>query len=163
MTPFAIQSYDVVLSVHIMAVVLGFGPTFAYAVMAALAHQDGGRNVPFYVRTIMRIDRYLVLPGMLVLLLTGLYLATLADGPYDLKDTWVSATFAILLGILALQFLVFAPGERRSLELAERDLGGGQGRLSPEYDAAAKRLAIAGSLAGVLVLVAIFLMTTKPG
>ena len=41
-----VQFYDVVLFFHILAVVLGFGPTFAYSAFIAIAGKDGGRAVP---------------------------------------------------------------------------------------------------------------------
>ena len=47
-------------------------------------------------------------------------------------------------------------------QLAERDAQAG-GARSAEYEQAAKKLAMFGSLAGLLIIVAIFLMTVKPG
>lgn len=53
-----------------------------------------------------------------------------------------------------------------STELAERDVvaaGNGAVTMSAEYQASVSRLAQLGGLLGVLVLVAVFLTTTKLG
>ena len=50
--------------------------------------------------------------------------------------------------------------------MAEREIeagGGGDVAMSEDYLAQARREGMIGALAGVLVLVAIFLMVTKPG
>ena len=62
--------------------------------------------------------------------------------------------------------MVLLPGERRMLELAERDIasaGSGEVLFGAEYEAVARRLAVCGGIASLLVLVALFLMATKPG
>lgn len=42
----AVQFYDVVVFTHVLAVVVGFGPTFAYAMFAAVAAR-GPRRLLF--------------------------------------------------------------------------------------------------------------------
>jgi uncharacterized membrane protein len=75
----------------------------------------------------------------------------------------VSATFLILIVLGGLLGGYFVPTDRRLAEMAERDLAGGTGEMSAEYQAGAKRIGAVGGLAGFLVLLAIFLMVTKPG
>jgi uncharacterized membrane protein len=96
---------------------------------------------------------------MVVVLLAGLYLAL---DRFSLGDPWISATFAILFVLFGLVGGVLIPADRRLVELAERDAKAGTGR-SAEYDAADRRAALFGSMALLLVVVAIVLMTTKPG
>ena len=72
---------------------------------------------------------------------------------------------AAVVVLLAFQFAFFRRIEHTLAELAERDIaaaGSGDVELSDEYWGASKRSAIGGSLAGVVVLVAIFFMTVKP-
>jgi hypothetical protein len=99
-----------------------------------------------------------------VILLTGIYQVAEDDGrDIGFGDPWVSATFAILIVLGGLIGGYFVPTDRRLAEMAERDLASESGELSADYQSGAKRIGAMGGVAGVLVLVAIFLMVTKPG
>ena len=56
-TTAAVQFYDVVVFFHIAAVVVGFGPTFAYAAYLTMAQREGGQAIPLVGRTIVFWDR----------------------------------------------------------------------------------------------------------
>ena len=160
----AVSSYDLVLAVHLLAVLLAFGPTFAYPFMQGLAQREDPRAVPYAMRVINRIDKTFVLPGMLIVLAAGIYLV--ARGPWSFGAPWVSAAFVIVIVLLALEVAIFLPTERRLIELSERDLaaaGGGEVVFGPDYEAAAKRFAVFGGMASLLVVVAVILMVLKPG
>ena len=161
-----IRFYDVVLAVHIIAVVLGFGPTFGYAIMAVVAGRTDPRSVPYMTRVVERTDRLLVIPMMFVILAAGLYLVLSDDGPYDFGTGWLDGTFGILIVLIGLQFFFFGPTTRKQRELAERDIaaaGDGEVTFAADTEAVNKRLGMVGGIAGLLVLVAIFMMTVKPG
>jgi hypothetical protein len=74
----------------------------------------------------------------------------------------VSASFLILIVLGGLIGGYFIPADKRLGAMIERDLAE-TGQPSEEYNAGAKQGAIFGPIAGILILVAIFLMTTKPG
>lgn len=163
MTLASIEFYDIVLFLHAAAVVLAFGPTFGYAFFQGFAERFFPRSIPNVMRTFGTVDRFLVIPGMLVILAAGVYLVL--EGPWDWEDTFVSVGLAGIVVLLVLQFAVLGRMERTLAELAERDIaasGSGDVELSDEYWAASKRSAIWGSLAGVLVLVILFFMVVKP-
>jgi uncharacterized membrane protein len=94
-----------------------------------------------------------------VILLTGFY--QVHKGGYSFGTFWISATFAILIVLGGLIGAYFVPTDRKLAAMAERDLADG-GELSAEYEAAAKRIGAVGGLAGLLVILAIFLMVVKP-
>jgi uncharacterized membrane protein len=156
----AVGLYEIAAAVHVLAVVLAFGPTFAYPFMQVAAEKREPASIPYFWRVQMRIDRVFVIPGAVVVLLAGVYLV--ATGPWTLAEPWVGSGLLIvgllLVGVLA----VLGPGERRAAELAERDLGTG-GELSDEYWAVSRRVAMAGGFASLLVVIAIVLMVLKPG
>jgi uncharacterized membrane protein len=163
MTLASIEFYDVVLFLHAAAVLLAFGPTFGYAFFQGFAERFFPRSIPNVMRTFGTVDRFLVIPGMLVILAAGVYLVL--EGPWDWEDTFVSVGLMGIIVLLVLQFAVLGRIERTLAELAERDIaasGSGNVELSDEYWAASKRSAIWGSLAGVLVLVILFFMVVKP-
>ncbi len=154
---FAILFYDVVLTVHIFAVILAFGVTFAYPFMAVAAQGGHLGDLAAMHRFQVFLTRRLITPAMVVVLVAGLYLAL---DRWELSDPWISATFAILIVLFGMVGAVFAPAERRMAELTERD---GAGAPSEEYQRLVRRMNVAGPLAGVLILTAVFLMTAKPG
>lgn len=146
--------YDVILSVHIIAIVLAFGVTFAYPILMPFI----GRNHPQVLGPIHeaqeRIGRYLIMPAGTVALASGLYLAADAD---VFGEVWVQVPMTILIILLGLGGAFFSPKERRAAELARQDPGGA------EYRAISGQIAKVGAASSLLVLVAIFFMTAKPG
>jgi uncharacterized membrane protein len=157
----AITLYSVVLSVHIMAVVVAFGTSFAYPVFMPWARRNHPRAMPVVHEMSDRLGKLVMSPAMVVVLIAGIYLASDADA---WSETWVTVPLVILIVIGGLGGMFFAPNARRLGELARRDLGeDGSGRLGAEYDALFQRVAVAGYAVCALVLIAIFFMTAKPG
>lgn len=154
----AIEFYDVVLFVHITAVVMAWGGTYTYPVIGALAKRHGVGDLVALHRFQLHLSLKWITPWMVVVLGAGFYLVI--DGPYSFSDGWVGATFAILIVMFGMVGAVIAPLERKMLALAERDLA--TGTPSAEYGQAEKKAVGAGIAAGLLIIVAIFLMTTKP-
>jgi uncharacterized membrane protein len=154
-----ITGYSVGLFIHVLAVVLAFGPTFGYGFFIAAAEANDPRSVPTVLRGVQQVDRFLVQPGLILILLAGIYM--LADADLDAGESWLSVGFAAILILFAMSHGFFRPNTRKALELAERDLGSGEA-LSDEYTQVARRLEAAGKLAGLLVAVAIFFMVVKP-
>ncbi len=158
LTP-AILFYDVVLFVHVFAVVLAFGVVFTYPMLDGFLRRTNPGDLAALHRMQAFLTQRFITPAMVVILVAGLYLAL---DRWSLGDPWISATFAILIAIFGLAGAVLGPTEKRAAELAERDLRAGGG-LSEEYERAAKKLMMFGSLGYLLVIVATFLMVTKPG
>lgn len=150
--------YKIALFLHILAVVLAFGPTFGYALLYSVMPQYP-RATPAVLAGVQKIDRYLVNPGMVVVLLAGIYL--LADGPWEASDAFISVGFLAIIALFALQHGFFIPQQRRAKELAERDLEVGDA-LSDEFMSLSQRIGRVGSAAGLIVVVTIFFMAYRP-
>jgi uncharacterized membrane protein len=154
----AVLFYNVVLAVHIAAIVIAFGATFAYGVMVAVFARTAPEGVPAFHRSQQRLDQVIITPFATLALVAGAYMAS--DRHYW-SETWVTVPLVILVVLMGLTGAFFIPHERRAAELAERDLAAGR-PFGPEYQAVSRRIAGVGALAGVLVLVAIFFMAAKP-
>lgn len=150
--------YKIALFLHILAVVLAFGPTFGYALFFSVAPQHP-RATPAILAGVERCDRYLVNPGMIVLLLAGIYL--LIDGDWETNAAFISVGFVAILVLFGLQHAFFQPQTRKARELAERDLEAGD-TLSEEFVSLSDRIGKVGGLAGLIVVVTVFFMTYKP-
>lgn len=152
--------YGVVLSVHIMAVVVAFGFSFAYPVFKPWARRYHPSSMPVIHDMSERLGKLVMSPAIVVVLICGIYLASDAD---VWSEVWVSVPLLILIVIGGLGGAYFAPRERKLAELARRDLGGsGTGTLSAEYDALAQQVSVAAYANCALVLIAIFFMAAKP-
>jgi hypothetical protein len=161
----AVRFYDVIVFVHVAAVLAAFGPTFAYPILQAVAERSSPRSLPFMWRSLTRIDLALLTPGAIVVLLAGIYLVLSSDGPWDWDDTFVGVGMVAIVVLLGLVHGVLRPTERKLAVLAERDIGAsGSGviSLSDEYWAASRRWGLLGSLASLIILVALFFMVVKP-
>jgi hypothetical protein len=118
----------------------------------AAARSDPAGRAAFHRLQGAVVQQVVAWAGALVLL-AGLYLTV--DGPYGLGEPWVGSTLLVLVVLLGLSGGYFAPRERRLAELAP---AGGEG-----YEALARQVATVSWVAAALVLVAVFLMTVKPG
>ena len=160
--PAAITGYEVGVFIHIAAVVLAFGPTFGYAFFQAVTERTNPRGVPTMWRATETTSNFLVTPAALIALAAGLYLTIDA---WDFGDLFVNVGLVAIILLLGLAHGFFRPQGRKAIELAERDIaaaGTGEVEFSDEYWAVSKRIAIVGSLAGIIILVTIFFMTVKP-
>jgi Predicted integral membrane protein (DUF2269) len=155
----SITAYGIGKFIHVLAVVLAFGPTYAYPVFAAVAQRLDPRSVPTVLRGIMATEKIFVIPGLVVLLAAGIY--SQAEGPWEGDESWLSVGYLAILLLLAMTFLFFRPRTKRALEIAERDLKDG-GELSADFEAISKRIALGGQIASVIVIVTIFFMVVKP-
>jgi hypothetical protein len=159
--PLAITFYDTVLALHIAAVVVAFGVTFTYPLLFALA-QRNPRHLAFAYRFEHAVTQRVLNPGLLVVLLAGIYLASKG---HDWGEFWVQWGFGAVIVIGAIAGSVLAPAERKLIELADRAVaaaGDGEITFGAEHDALVRRLQVAGTAASLLVLVTIFVMTAKP-
>ena len=165
MAPIAITGYEFSVFLHITAVVVGFGATFAEAVAFPVAMKTSARHLPYVHRLQLAINQYFVGPAMIVVLATGIY--QVADADFiDFSDFWISASFVIVLAIGAINGAYFIPTDRKLGAMVEREIeatGTGEPALSDEYQRSARTEGMVGALTGLLVIVAIFLMVDKPG
>ena len=153
-----ITGYSVGLFIHIAAVVLAFGPTFAYGIIFSVMPSHP-RSAPALFDAIRKVDNYLVNPGMLVVLIAGIYL--MSDGNWDGSEAFIAVGFFAIIALFGLEHAFFRPQGRKAQELAERDLKAGDS-FSAEFEAVSRRLGTVGPIAGLIVLVTTFFMTVKP-
>jgi len=154
--------YEVVLAIHIMAVVVAFGVTFAYPIMFAVAARHDPRGLPLLHRIEYTIERMLINPSLLLVVLAGAYLASKGHQWSQFFVQWGLGA-AIVIG--ALIGSVMIPTSKRAERIAERDVaagGGGKIELSEEYRALVGRLSRVGSLLCGLVLITILFMAIQP-
>jgi Predicted integral membrane protein (DUF2269) len=148
----ALRLYDVVLWLHITAVVTAFGALFAYPVfLHVVAGAPIAERAAFH-RSQIAFSKRVTGPAIGVILLAGIYLATDAE---VWSEVWVTVPVVLLFVIAGLGSTVLRRGEERLAATAEA------------HDEAAYGSALATArmwtwITLALVVVAIFFMTAKP-
>jgi small-conductance mechanosensitive channel len=158
----AVTFYDVVVWLHVTSVVIDFGATFAFGIYIALAIAKHPRSLPAVLEAQTAINRTVVTIGGVLVLVTGIYLAA---------DRWDFGYFFVTWGLIAIIVLLglvhgyFLPHDRRALEAARRDIEaspGDQVEFGEEFNRNSAASARMGPIAGVIVILTIYVMTAKP-
>ena len=158
----ATSAYDIALAIHVMAVVIAFGVTFAYPIMFAVTAGRDPRSLPLVHRIEYTVERTLVNGGLLVVVIAGIFLAS--DG-HLWSEFFVQWGLGAAVVIGAIVGSVMIPTAKRAEEAAARDVaaaGDGEIAMGAEYQALVRRLQTVGSSLSLLVLVTILFMVIKP-
>jgi hypothetical protein len=164
----AASFFDVVLAVHIMAVVFAFGATLAYPVLLGTITKADSRALPALYKALHAISTRVIMPGLAVVLICGIYMAS------DHKlwsEFFVQWGLGAVVVIGAVEGMLLSPNEKKLVQVADRDLAAspvrgqaGEGAFAPsaEHDALVKRIGATGALMDLIVLVTILFMAIKP-
>ena len=150
---------ELLLLLHIGSAIIGFGATFTFGVLGPLAGKTGGPQAVGMLKGIVKIEKTLVYPAIVIQPVTGVLLILeegLDNDFFSHYWLWV----AILIFVVAVYLAVFqqTPAVEKMIEMGES----GQAE-SPEFGAVAKQVATRGPILGVMLLVIIVLMVVKPG
>lgn len=147
----AVTWSEVVLTIHILAVVVAFGGALAYPVWFRLIRDRTPEQRAFFHGAQATLGKFLITPAMLVVFASGAYLAS----DLDLwGEGWVWIPAAITGVILLLGFGLLGPSEER---LAE-PVGGGD---EEGYESVLRRIKAGTWLAIALVVAATFMMVAR--
>lgn len=155
--------WQYVLAVHIIAVVVGFGMIFAYPLLGVAGEHLDPRAMPWFHRMQSMLTQRMINPGLLVVLIAGVYLASKLHQWGTFYVQW-GLVITVVLGALFGAYLL--PNERKLAEIAARDVaaaGDGAVQWSTAYQNLRTRVASVGMLASLLVLITIVLMTIQAG
>jgi hypothetical protein len=164
----AVTFYTFALAVHIAAIVIAFGVTFAYPVMYSVGIRSESRSMPGFHRIQDSVGKFVISPFLGLALLAGIYLASKL---HVWSDFYVQWGLIVIVAIGALGGVYFSPRERRLAALAERDIAAADQAapgepsvvFSAEYKALRQQVLSVGLLANVLILLTIYFMTAQTG
>ena len=154
------------LVMHILFVIVAFGPTFAFPPISAMARKDPAHAVA-YTRVIEFVERRMTIPLAVLVPLSGTGLIYTTPGHIDVwKSEWL--VISIVLYIAAFSFAIFVQTKNaaRMLHLLEQmPPGPPPPGAEPPADVIAlgKRLQFGGMYLTASVLVILLLMVWQPG
>ena len=156
------ESYRILLFLHVAAVVVTIGATFAFPFLQAFAERSGVSATRFVMQFLTRIEKVLVVPGSVLLSLFGIGL--IMDKNHGYKDdfpAWLMAAITLFIAVVVVDVLV----QQRQVKAALASLEGvpDGGSLPAAYSALGKRIQMVGGIEGLAIVVIIFLMTYQPG
>jgi Predicted integral membrane protein (DUF2269) len=147
-----IRFYDVVLWIHITAVVTAFGALFAYPIFLSVNAKAPLAERATFHRLQIAFSKRVTGPAIAVVLLAGVYLASDA---HLWSRAWVVVPFVLLLVIAGLGATVLRRGEEGLIEAcAQGDEG--------SYARTLTTLRVWVLLTLALIVITIFFMTARP-
>ena len=165
--PLALTNYDFSVFLHVSAVVVGFGSTFSESVMFPVAMKMSARNLPFVHRLQLVLNQFFAIPAALIVAATGVY--QVDKGNWDYGNFWLSGKITILIVLFLVNIFFFIPADRKLLPIIQKAIADAGDKelklldLPPTYQRLGRAEGIVGSIMGILLIVAIYFMTTKPG
>lgn len=162
--PLAVSVYQLSLWVHVTAVVVGLGMTFVESVLFPVAMKLDPRHLPYVHRLQRTINQKVAGPALLLIIITGVY--QVIEGGWEFGSFWISASFLIVFILGGMTGAYFNPTDRKLEAMITDEISAaGPGRFEPsrEYMSQARVEGIMGGVAGLLVVIALYLMIVKPG
>ncbi len=157
----AVFFWQIALAVHIIFVVIGFGVVVTYPLLAAGAERLDRRSVPMILRLRQLIGRGIVNPGLLLVVIAGIYLASKLHQWHFFYVQW-GIGVVIVIGALEGAFVI--RHAEKVADIAQRDIdaaGGGDFAWSDEYTSARLRLDQVSVAMAVLVVLTVFFMVVQ--
>lgn len=148
MTPYLIVKF-----VHILIAIVAVGGSAGSSLWLRFAMRNPA-NLPFALRTAKFLDEFVTRPGLILILLTGLWMAATR---WTLTLFWVRTAFVLVVIVLVLLYAIVGPLLKRLIQIAERD-----GIASRRWARSEFWFELVGGGSGLIIIVVVWLMVTKP-
>jgi uncharacterized membrane protein len=150
-----ISGYEILKWIHVLMAIVAVGFNASYAIWLPRAAR-APEHLAFALRGIKVLDDRFANPAYGVLLVTGLTMVLTTPG-LELTTFWILVALILYAVTVILAAAVFTPTLRRQIEALEAE-----GPQTARYQALAARSRVSGIVLGVIVVVIVFLMVTKP-
>jgi len=162
--------YKLLLVLHILAAIVGFGSVFLAGVFATKAQAKGGREGLAVNEVLVDVAEHWSEWFIYAVPLLGIGLILASEDTFKFSQAWISISFLLYFVGIGLAHGVHFPNLRRmnalGAELAASGPAAGGSGPPPqvaELEARGKKAAAVGGILNLLVVVILFLMVWKPG
>jgi uncharacterized membrane protein len=142
------DAYNVVLVLHILAVLAAFAPAFVHPLLGTQMEREGGGALTATMRNMHRNGQRVYAPALILVGVLGLALSGMSDKVYGFGDTWVWLSALLWVALNGVLHAVLLPAEKA---VADGDAS------------AATRVQLGGAIMSVLGVIVVVLMIFKPG
>jgi uncharacterized membrane protein len=157
-----VDSYDIQRFLHIGVIIVALGATFALPFAQGLGEKRGVGATRFAHELGQRLEKFLIIPGAVIVFLTGIGLIFEEATPYDDDfPAWLGVGIAWFLVAFAVAIFI----QRRNGQKALKTLEGlpDNAELPEDYKPIGKQMQMVGGLLGLSVIGITLLMIWKPG
>jgi len=162
--------YKLLLVLHILAAIIGFGSVFLAGVFASKAQARGGREGLAVTEVLVDVAEHWSEWFIYAVPLLGIGLILVSDDAWKFSQTWISMSFLLYIIALGLSHGVHFPNLKRMNALGAElvaggpaPAGGGPPPQVAELEARGKRAGAVGAALNLLMVAILFLMIWKPG
>jgi uncharacterized membrane protein len=145
--------YLVVKFVHVLVAIVAVGSSAGSSLWLRLAKRSLA-NLSFAIRSAKFLDEYLTRPGLIVLLLTGLWMAA---SRWSLALFWIRAALLLVLIVLVMLYAVVGALMQGLIRVIDTE-----GPTSSHWTRLERWFELIGGAAGLIIVVVVWLMVTKP-
>ncbi|HVL82551.1 MAG TPA: DUF2269 family protein [Actinomycetota bacterium] len=150
----------VLLFLHVLSAIAGFGPTFVFAITGGLMRQVGPNGGPVLLDVNKGIERKLLKPASYVVQpLTGFLLIGALGIHRNWGDNmWLVISLVLYAIALTISLTITSPALKKMIRITKGEEG-----APADLPALGKKSAMFGGIQHLLLISIIFLMVVKPG
>lgn len=151
--------YQLVLVLHILAAIIGFGGMFIAGFYGMEGGKRAGTEGLAVAETTMKVTSLVPTMAVYTVPVLGILLILLSDDLWQFSDAWISLSFLLYIAMIVIAVGFHVPNLKKMLELRR----GEQGVQTTEVEQRAKKAAVLGGVLNVLWVATLFVMVFKPG
>jgi len=151
--------YNLVLVLHILAVIIGFGGMFIAGFYGNEARDRPGPEGLAVAETTLKVTGRFPSIAVGAVPILGILLILMSDDTWKFSEAWISLSFLLYIVLMGLATGIQVPAIRKLVALRS----GAQGAQSGEMQALGKKAATVGAIVNLLWVVILVLMVFKPG
>jgi len=145
--------YLTVKFVHVLVAIVAVGSSAGSSLWLRLAMRSPD-HLRFALRSAKFLDERLMRPGLILLLITGLWMAA---SRWTLALFWIRAAIVLVVLVLVLLYVVVGPLMRRLISVADTE-----GLASKSWARLDRLFELTGGGSGLIIILIVWLMVTKP-
>jgi uncharacterized membrane protein len=164
------NSYDLVLMLHILASIVGFGAVFLNGIYGAQTKARPGPEGLAIAQAnylVSKVGEYFIYAVFVL----GLVLVLMSDDVWSFGDTWIWLSMVLYLVGIGLSHGVLQPNVKRMISLMQELVAAGPPPAGPtgpppqvaELEERGKRVGATGATLNLILVVILYLMVFKPG
>jgi len=163
--------YKFVLLLHLTLVIVGFGSSFVYPVLASKARAMEWKERYAVDHAVFGVQKYLTTFPIYGAIAAGIFLVIWSDQVWAFKQTWVSVAFAVALVAVLIAALLHTPNlkamdaltEKLASGTAQPGKDGGAPKEVAELEERTSKSAMFGGLLHLCFLILVIDMIWRPG
>jgi uncharacterized membrane protein len=148
------------LFLHVMGAIVAFGPVYAFPIIGSMGGREP-QHANFATRVTEAIAQQRVLPLAIFQGITGVALI-LVTGINLLATRWLLLGITLYLIVLAYNVFIGTPTVKKIIQMTSTPPPPGASGPPPELRAAVDKVQRGGIFSGIMIVLIVILMVTKP-